>query len=138
VVVREDSVLLVERLKAGTEARLHNLYSLGIGGHINPVDHVNARDIIEGGLIRELREELELGAFTAEAVGLIHRDDNDVSLVHTGVLYKVLVVGKVNIKETHKLMGKFVSWQEVGEMYERLEGWSQAAYQSLKGMGCGV
>jgi predicted NUDIX family phosphoesterase len=131
VVLKEDRVLLVERLKAGTEARLHNLHSLGIGGHINPVDHANARDIIEGGLIRELREELELGAFTAEAVALIHRADNEVSMVHTGVLYKVQVVGEVKIRETHKLAGEFVTWAEVAQKYERLEGWSQAAYDFL-------
>ncbi len=131
VVMKEDKVLLVERLKAGTESRLHNLYSLGIGGHINPVDHVNARGIIEGGLIRELREELELGAFSAEAVALIHRADNEVSRVHTGVLYKVQVVGEVKIQETHKLAGEFVTWAEVGERFEKLEGWSQAAYEFL-------
>jgi predicted NUDIX family phosphoesterase len=134
VILKEDKVLLVERLKAGTEKRLHNLYSLGIGGHINPVDHVNARDIIEGGLIRELREELELGAFTAHAIALIHRADNEVSMVHTGVLYKVQVVGEVKIRETHKLAGEFMTWTEVGKKYERLEGWSQAAYRVL-GMG---
>jgi predicted NUDIX family phosphoesterase len=132
VVIQEDKVLLVERLKAGTEARLHNLHSLGIGGHINPVDHVNARDIIEGGLIRELREELELGAFTAEAVALIHCADNEVSLVHTGVLYKVQVVGDVKIRETHKLAGEFLTWTEVAQKYERLEGWSQAAFSFLE------
>ncbi len=131
VITKENRVLLVERLKAGTEKRLHNLYSLGIGGHINPVDHENARDLIEGGLIRELREELELGAFTAEAVALIHRADNEVSMVHTGVLYKVQVVGEVKVRETHKLAGEFVTWAEVTEKFERLEGWSQAAYQKL-------
>jgi predicted NUDIX family phosphoesterase len=119
----EPKVLLVERLKAGTEARLHNLYSLGMGGHINPVDHVNARDIIEGALVRELREELELGAFRAEAVALIHRADNEVSKVHTGVLYKVQVVGEVKIRETHKLAGEFKTWAEIAEHFDRLEGW---------------
>jgi predicted NUDIX family phosphoesterase len=128
VVMKEDKVLLVERLKAGTETRLHNLYSLGMGGHINPSDHVNARDIIEGGLIRELREELELGAFTAHAVALIHRDDDEVSRVHTGVLYKVQVIGEVKIRETHKLAGAFMTWADVGEKYAQLEGWSQAAF----------
>jgi predicted NUDIX family phosphoesterase len=132
VIMQEDRVLLVERLKAGTEARLHHLYSLGIGGHINPVDHVNARDSIEGALVRELREELELGAFRAEAVALIHRADNEVSRVHTGVLYKVQVVGEVKIRETHKLAGAFKTWAEIAEKFARLEGWSQAAYNYLR------
>jgi predicted NUDIX family phosphoesterase len=131
VVMQTEKVLLVERLKAGTETRLHNLYSLGIGGHINPDPHSNARDVIEGGLIRELHEELNIGAFNAEAVGLIHRDDNEVSRVHTGVLYKVEVVGEVTVRETHKLAGEFVDWAEVAQKYERLEGWSQAAYRGL-------
>src|ERR1700735_2327356 len=39
VVVRhEDRCLLIWRTNKQTEARLHNLYSLGVGGHINNTD----------------------------------------------------------------------------------------------------
>ena len=132
VVGREEHVFLVERLKAGSEARLHNRSSIGLGGHINPVDHANARDPIEGALARELREELYIRAFFAEAVGLIHRTETAVERVHTGILYRVKTPGEVRVRETHKLAGDFVTWGEVEKVEERLELWSQAALKFLR------
>ena len=137
VLFSEDRIFLVERLKAGSEARLHNRLSIGLGGHINPVDtssrYANARDPIEGALTRELREELHIKAFFAEAVGLIHRAETAVERVHTGILYRVNLPkeGEVTVRETHKLAGGFATWEEVEEVTERLEGWSQAAFKFL-------
>ena len=140
VLEQEGHIFLVERLKAGSEARLHNRLSIGLGGHINPVDGsvigTNARDPIEGALTRELREELSIKAFFAEAVGLIHRDETPVERVHTGILYRVKTLyeegGEVKVRETDKLAGGFVTWQEVEEVEDRLEGWSQAALRFLR------
>ena len=132
VLEQEGHVFLVERLRAGSEARLHNLLSIGLGGHINPIDHANARDPIEGALTRELREELSIKAFFAEAVGLIHRDETPVERVHTGILYRVKTPGEVTVRETDKLVGGFVPWQEVERVEDRLELWSQAALRFLR------
>ena len=132
VIEQEGRVFLVERLKAGSEARLHNRLSIGLGGHINPGDHANARDPLEGALARELREELYIQAFFAEAVGLIHRAENEVERVHTGILYRVKTPGEVRVRETHKLAGGFVTWDEVEKVEERLEGWSQAVFRFLR------
>ena len=133
VLERHDSVFLVKRLGAGTEARLHDRLSIGIGGHINPRDHANARDPLEGALARELREELRIRAFFAEAVGLIHTAETLVDQVHTGVLYRVRSPGEVEVRETHKLSGGFVPWSEVAEKVAKLEGWSRAAFRFLGG-----
>ena len=38
VVTHGDEVLLLKRLEQGGEARLHGKLSIGVGGHINPVD----------------------------------------------------------------------------------------------------
>ena len=132
VLERAGSVFLVKRLKAGTEARLHDRLSIGIGGHINPFDHANARDVLEGALARELREELRIRAFFAEAVGLIHTAETSVDRVHTGVLYRVRAPGDIEVRETHKLSGGFVPWAEVAEERVKLEGWSQLALRFLE------
>ena len=99
------------------------------------MDHANARDPIEGALARELREELRVGAFFAEAVGLIHRAETPVERVHTGILYRVKTPGEgeVTVRETHKLAGNFVTWREVEKVAVRLELWSQAALKFLRG-----
>jgi predicted NUDIX family phosphoesterase len=135
-------VLLVERLKAGSETRLHNKLSIGLGGHINPQDDGSKttetqksataeQDILQAALIRELREELVIGAFTTDVRALIHRSENAVERVHTGLLYSVKVIAPVSVRETHKLAGEHVPWTEVSSKYARLEGWSQATYEFL-------
>lgn len=133
VVERASEVFLVERLSGGSEARLHNRYSLGIGGHINRQDteHESARDLLEAALARELREELVIGAFFAEAVGLIHSDANPVDRVHTGVLYRVSAL-EAKVLEQHKLRGTWASLDQVAALEARLEGWSRLALQWLK------
>ena len=144
VIQCDGQVLLVERLKAGSESRLHNKMSIGMGGHINPQDYTednkktapqkttSEQDVLEAALVRELREELVIGGFVFEAKALIHRSENAVEQVHTGLLYLVTVPEPVAVRETHKLEGHFVPLSEVGAHFERLEGWSQAAYQFLQ------
>ena len=51
---------LMRRSRAGADARLHERYSIGIGGHLNPGDADLA-----GGLAREWAEELD-AAFVPE------------------------------------------------------------------------
>jgi predicted NUDIX family phosphoesterase len=131
VVTRWDQVLLVERLRAGSEARLHDQLSIGLGGHINPSDHPNARDLFEGGLARELREELYIGAYFSKALGLIHSDEGPVSQVHTGLLYRIRTLGDVRVRETKKLAGRLVGSDVVGNQLGRLEGWSRLAFDFL-------
>lgn len=133
VVTSGRRVLLVERLQGGSEARLHNRLSIGLGGHVNPIKHANARDLLEGGLARELQEELVIGAYVAEAVGLIHSRDDPVSRVHTGLLYRVRTPGEVDVRETDKLSGMLTDWEAVGHQREQLESWSRMAYDFLNG-----
>jgi predicted NUDIX family phosphoesterase len=141
VVERAGEVLLVERLSGGSEVRLHNRYSLGIGGHINRQDAECqvAGDLLTAALTRELREELVIGAFFAEAVGLIHSDASPVDRVHTGVLYLVKTL-EATVREQHKLRGAWAGLNEVAALEARLEGWSQLAlrwlYQSWRPRSC--
>ncbi|HBR08365.1 MAG TPA: hypothetical protein DD735_05640, partial [Clostridiales bacterium] len=51
--VRGDEAFLLRRLKKGGEKRLHGMLSLGVGGHINPVDGDGA-EVMMRGLRREV------------------------------------------------------------------------------------
>ena len=54
-----DSFVLLQRTKKQSEARLHNKFSLGIGGHINEQEVAGgAQDLVQAGLLRELNEEI--------------------------------------------------------------------------------
>ena len=65
---------LMRRTRAGADRRLHDRYSIGVGGHINPGDGG-----LLGGLRREWQEELEAD-FEPEfrLVGLLNDDATDV------------------------------------------------------------
>ena len=134
LIAHDEGVLLLKRLSAGNEERLHDRYTLGIGGHINPdvtERYPSSRTIIEAGLIAELREELFIGGFQTELIGMIHENSSEVSEVHTGLVFVVTTHEKVRVRETHKLKGGFVGWHEVMLRFEQLEGWSQAVARAF-------
>jgi len=82
--------------RQGSEKRLHDLWSLGIGGHINPVDQEKGnssfKDILLSGMIRELDEELikRPSLDQAEFSGIISEDITDVGSVHLGAVFRIL------------------------------------------------
>ena len=84
--------LAYTRGKKGSETRLHALKSIGVGGHVEPCDGP-ARDALQWGMMRELREELHLSSPTTEQfLGLINDDSNEVGAVHLGLAYLIDVV----------------------------------------------
>src|SRR3954451_23607955 len=78
-----ERYFLMRRTKAGGDARLHDRYSIGVGGHLNPGD----RDLA-GGLRREWQEEVSADFEPAfELIGLLNDDTTDVASVHLGAVY---------------------------------------------------
>jgi len=122
---------LMQRTKAGGDRRLHDLWSIGVGGHLNPGDQDLA-----GGLRREWREEVRAAFEPAfELVGLINDDSTEVGSVHVGAVYVADARGRaVAIRETDKLSGRFASPAEVATVVERMESWSALVFQHLEGV----
>jgi predicted NUDIX family phosphoesterase len=122
VVLRDgESIFLMRRTRAGADERLHNRYSIGIGGHVNPQD-----GDVAGGLRREWTEEIEAD-FIPDFVplGVLNDDDNSVGAVHLGLVYAAQADGRpVAIRETEKLEGRFASVSEVEAVADKLETWS--------------
>ncbi len=130
-----DRTFLMRRTRAGADARLHDRYSIGVGGHLNPGD----RDLA-GGLAREWAEELE-AAFVPEFrfVGLLNDDETEVGRVHVGVVYIAEAGGRtVAVRETAKLEGRFAPPDQVLAVHDLMESWSQLAFDFLAGRGGGV
>jgi predicted NUDIX family phosphoesterase len=121
-------MFLMRRTRAGADARLHERWSIGIGGHVNPEDGGLA-----GGLAREFSEELEVEAMPDfRLVGLLNDDSDPVGAVHLGVVFLAQVDGRaVAVRETDKLEGQFVAPLQVLRVYERLETWSHLVYDYL-------
>nr|MEE4269289.1 NUDIX domain-containing protein [Candidatus Krumholzibacteria bacterium] len=88
-------VLCYQRRTKHTEARLGGLWSVGFGGHIEPLDRtadqVATNGMIMATALREMEEETGLtpGADALTLAGHINSDSEDVSAVHFGVVFNV-------------------------------------------------
>lgn len=124
-----DRILLMRRTRAGGDARLHERYTIGIGGHVNPGD----TDPLDA-LRREWREEIEADFEpNLEALGVLNDDDNAVGTVHLGLVYSADAGGRpVAIRERNKLEGAFATFDEVTAVVTRLETWSAHLFEFLK------
>jgi predicted NUDIX family phosphoesterase len=132
VVVRDRGhVFLMERTDAGGDPRLHHKASIGVGGHLNPVD--DGEDPLQVGLRREWREELVADWEPAfRLVGLLNDDSNAVGLVHLGVVFEVEADGRsLDVRERDKLSGRMVPAADVLAAWDRLETWSQLVAEHL-------
>jgi predicted NUDIX family phosphoesterase len=129
LVVRDGPrYFLMQRTRAGADPRLHDLWSIGVGGHVNPGDGG-----VAGGLLREWHEEID-ASFEEDPVlyGLLNDDTTDVGRVHLGVVFIADAGGRpVAIRETGKLTGAFATPEEVRAVGRRLETWSQLVFEQL-------
>jgi len=119
---------LMRRTNAGGDARLHDRWSIGVGGHLNPGDAG-----VDGCLRREWAEELVADFVPGfEPVGLLNDDTTAVGAVHVGFVYLADAAGRrVAIRETEKLEGAFATTDEVAAVRDGLETWSRLVFDTL-------
>ncbi len=122
--------------RQGTEKRLHDLWSVGIGGHVNDGDHngenVPLQTIVNRGLAREMREEFRLFPSSVSAVfhGVINEEKTPVGLVHLGLVYRILLWDTTGFVPGAELNA--FTWMETDKLFEqRLELWSRLALHLL-------
>jgi predicted NUDIX family phosphoesterase len=126
---------LMRRSRAGADERLHDRFSIGVGGHLNPGD-VD----LTGGLAREWSEEL-VADFVPEfrLLGLLNDDETDVGSVHLGVVYLAEAAGRpVAVREIEKLEGRFAAPSALLSVYDRMETWSQLVFDFVSGRSAGA
>lgn len=131
VVVRDgERIFLMERTDAGGDVRLHGRASIGVGGHLNPVDAGD--DALMAGLRREWNEEIDAAWEPRfELVGLLNDETNPVGAVHLGVVFNVRADGPLAVRERAKLVGSFASLSDLARSRERLESWSALVSEAL-------
>lgn len=137
VILSPKGFFVYQRTKKGGESRLHDKWSLGIGGHINPVDQNDEdKTNIYKGLLRELEEEVGLDeedfSFLSY-LGAIYNENTPVNAVHLGLVYLVFVDDPdlVKVSENSLANGKFVKFKELMEMSDKLEDWSKITVEAL-------
>lgn len=125
-ITRANELFYYERSKKGSEERLHNLFSLGVGGHINPCDG-NDNETISAACKRELDEEVEYTHFNGGFfAGLINDDSNPVNSVHFGVVFHIQLKSKgiVKPKETKLISADFSPVSLLAASNKNWENWS--------------
>lgn len=131
LVTRGTEAFVMQRLKKGGEQRLHGLLSLGVGGHINPVDEAGGSALMAG-LRREVDEEVAVErAVSLTPLGVINNDRDEVGRVHLGFLFRLEAEGAVTVRETEKLSGSFMPIAALPALRDKMEGWSQIALEVL-------
>jgi predicted NUDIX family phosphoesterase len=122
--------------RQGSEKRLHDLWSVGIGGHINPIDvkHQTAsfEQILVTGMQRELSEELSLRPQTDDPVftGIISEEITDVGTVHLGAVFRILTHCPEQYIPGDELFD--FGWKKTGDLEKlNLELWSTLALELI-------
>jgi len=112
------------------EKRLVAKRSIGIGGHINPIDQTQdhlGEQMYFNGVEREIAEELRIGGtHTQTVIGLINDDSNEVGQVHLGVVHLFeLSSDDVQANEDAIQDLQFVPLAELAANADGLESWSK-------------
>jgi predicted NUDIX family phosphoesterase len=132
------SIFSYRRGKRGSEERLRELYSVGIGGHIEVRDQNlftkdNDKVAYQDAMLREVREEVTVEGPVAEScVGLINDDLTDVGRVHFGVVHMVrLATPAISKKEAVITDSGLVPIPQAVAYIDTYETWSQLCLRHI-------
>jgi predicted NUDIX family phosphoesterase len=134
IISNKGSYYLFRRKSRQAEKRLHNKFSLGVGGHMNPGDSMEPEEqYLIDELKRELYEEVRLqnGCLIEdiEFIGFINDDTIPVGSVHIGLLYNIHVSNKeVYINETDKMTAVWIDKSNLAGFYEEMETWTKITF----------
>ncbi|MFA5292541.1 MAG: hypothetical protein WC496_05845 [Phycisphaerae bacterium] len=128
------------RGKRAGETRLVSKRSIGIGGHINPVDWTlfsldTYKTYLEA-VKREVAEEVSVDTtYTDKIAALLNDESNEVGSVHLGVVhYWTLDAPTVSRREQMITQMDFMGTAELQEVRDTMETWSQLCLDSLAKM----
>jgi len=109
------------------EKRLRALRSIGVGGHINPLDGETGSNPYRQALLRELEEEIFLETtYEERCLGLINDDSTPVGQVHLGIVHVFeLAEPKARRREADLTQDGFAPLAELIRNKQEFETWSQ-------------
>lgn len=125
------------RGKAGGEKRLVGNRSIGIGGHINPIDEMplfgDLREAYHAAVDREVAEEVDIAPPTRKRmVALLNDDSTEVGQVHLGIVHCwTLPAPEVSKREQMITQLGFLAPFELRNLRSEFESWSQFCIDDL-------
>lgn len=139
LLICKDKILRYRRGKGGGEARLHGLFSVGIGGHISEEDHhlpgLFSNNLYQEGMRRELLEEVGVDAANKPAVAAINDDSTEVGQVHFGVVH-VVHVSRENVTGGRDGIAgpEFIRIADAAKDPAGYESWSRFCLEHLEAL----
>ena len=138
IMAHDGKYLSYVRGKKAGEKRLLGNRSIGIGGHINPVDDMPLfnSDFYETYLAaveREVDEEVTVKSrHTDRIVALLNDDSNEVGQVHLGIVHYWTLDGpEVKKREQMITQMTFMTIDQLQEVADTLETWSGLCLNQL-------
>ena len=135
VVIRhQERYLLIQRTTNQTETRLHNMYSLGIGGHVNSHDaSEEGCNAIIVGMRRELDEEIRVDAEqSCTLIGVINDDSTEVARLHLGFVYLLTTTSpRYTVMEQGHYTATWKLPDEITRYYSDMESWAQIVHDYM-------
>jgi predicted NUDIX family phosphoesterase len=139
IMTHADKYLSYVRGKRAGETRLIAKRSIGIGGHINPIDaeygplFAYRRENYHTAVQREVAEEVAVETtHTGRIVALLNDESNEVGSVHLGVVHLWnLDAEKVSKREQMITQMAFMTGAELEEVRDTLETWSALCLSGL-------
>jgi predicted NUDIX family phosphoesterase len=140
IMAHEGKFLSYVRGQRAGEKRLVAKRSIGIGGHINPVDADNSTlfaylyDNYLKAVDREVAEEVTVQTgHTNDIVALLNDDSNEVGQVHLGIVhFWELDEPNVDKKEQMITQMSFMTPEELLQVRDSLETWSQKCLDGIE------
>jgi predicted NUDIX family phosphoesterase len=118
--------------KTGNESRLHDMWPMFLGGHIDEVDNFD----LEVAVKREFEEEINYqGQITEKRfLGTVKLNDNPVDRVHVGLiwLYKGDSERFLPTEDRGLVDGRFFTLEEMKAYENKMSYWTKVMFQELE------
>lgn len=136
LLVYDDQIFSYRRGKFGGEKRLHEEYSIGIGGHIEMDDlTLFSQDPVgyTDGVLREVFEEVKFNCgYKESCVALINDDRNEVGSMHFGIVHLwELADRSVKKNDSSITDAGLIPIQKALREVSRYETWSQLCLDNV-------
>lgn len=134
VIVRGREVFRYQRTKKGGENRLHDKWSVGVGGHVNPGDGEGSYQAYLNAFDRELAEEVAVDkVLSNEIVGLIYCIDTSVDRVHFGIVHLLRVPfdATMTFNDPALSNGRFEHIVDLQKSEDNFENWSRLVIKGV-------
>lgn len=149
----EQDVFIYQRIKATGEKRLIDMYSFGLGGHINETRETRGRfsrltqrdnsvhtasftRLVTSNLKRELKEEVSFpGLFSYRFLGILNDQETEVGRYHIGLVFLVSCQSpQITVREKNKIRGSLVPVSQLTDYQDKLENWSNLLLPHIPGL----